>query len=337
MLPANFDPSDPQLWERRCYAYDAQMEPDGNITDLGFTREELIGLVLFRQLRAEVVKKGLSLFITVDGRHRSGKSRFIAVLGSLFSEEFKENLKKFIVSDANSLLNLVEEIDAKKILNPFIMVDEAGSAMNSADWYERIQKAIIKTMTIIGYLHPTIVFLAPIKDLILSGIRKMSHIHLKITRSNNNYACVVPYNVHYNSFRGKPFFSKFKLNIFGMPIRLNSLRVSLPPKELDAAYSAIELERKPIMLREIRNDAVKAAIKEKRDVLDYEEISDFIVKNPKLFESEKSRPDALKFNSNLVKAKFRCSVRDAQTIQVIAERKARGGAIDVQKGASGKQ
>lgn len=324
MLPADFNPSDPALWRTRCYAYDKEMEPESEIEDLGYTRQELVALLWMRALRNVVAKQGLSLFITVDGRHRSGKSRFIAALGSLFSDDFHNNLNKYIVADADAMLRLVEEIDTKKIIDPFIVVDEAGSALNSADWYERIQKAIIKTMTIIGYLHPTIVFLAPIKDLVLSGIRKMSHVHMKVTRTTNNYACVIPYEVTYNSFKGKAYFAKYKLHLFGMPIKLNSLRVSLPPKKLDDAYSEIELARKPVMLRDIRNDALKAEIKIKREIIDYEEISDFVVKNPEIFKAESSKPDNLKFDANLIRAKFRSTVRDAQTIQRLAERKARG-------------
>lgn len=324
MLPADFDASDPALWKTRCYAYDEELEPASELPDLGYSKPELVALLWMRALRNVVVKKGLSLFITVDGRHRSGKSRFIAALGSLFSDDFRGSLGKYIVADADAMLRLVEEIDTKKIIDPFIVVDEAGSALNSADWYERIQKAIIKTMTIIGYLHPTIVFLAPIKDLVLSGIRKMSHVHMKVARSTNTYACVIPYEVNYNSFKGKAYFSKFKLHLFGQPIKLNSLRVSLPPKDLDEAYSQIELARKPVMLRDIRNDAVKAEIKQKREIIDYEEISDMIVKNPVLFSAESSKPDNPKFDANLIRAKFRSTVRDAQTIQRLAERKARG-------------
>jgi hypothetical protein len=327
MLPANFDPTDPALWKMRCYAYDQNLEPKDNLRELGFTRQELTAIVWLRGMRATVVSTGLSLFITIDGRHRSGKSRFAVTMAALFSKEFEKDMAKFIVTDADSLLNLVEEIESKKIFNPIIIVDEAGSALNSADWYERIQKAIIKTLTIVGFLHPTIIFIAPIKDLVLSGIRKMSHVYMKMTRSTNAYTVIIPYEVVYNSLKGKTYFKKFKITLFGMPIKINAVRVTLPPKWIDEEYGAIEAARKPIMLKDIRADAMKAEIKQKRDVVDFDEISVFVAKNYKYFESERSKPGHLILDHLLIRAKFRIPIRDAQTIQRLAMRKMNG--VDV--------
>lgn len=334
-LPADFDPSDPALWKSGFQAHNAQLEPATDLKKLGFSRGELTGLLWLRGMRNSVVDLGLSLFITVDGRHRSGKSRFFATMGVLFSNAFEKNMDKYIISDADGLLNIVEHIDANKIENPIIIVDEAGSALNSADWYERIQKAIIKTLTIVGYLHPTIIFIAPIKDLVLSGIRKMSHIHIKITRNSNKYTTIIPYEVHYNSLKGKPYYKKIKVTLFGQPIKVNCVRATLPPKSIDDAYSAIEAKRKPVMLKDIRSDAMKAEIKQKREVIDFDEISDFVVKNFEFFKADRSKPDLRRVDTNMIRAKFRIPTRDADTIKRFAEKKLNGGVLDVQESQDG--
>lgn len=334
--PADFDPSDPALWKHGFHAHNAELEPTRDLKKMGFSRHDLAALIWLRNLRNTVSILGLSLFITVDGRHRSGKSRFFATVGALFSNAFEKNMDKYIISDADGLLNIVEHIDTNKIKDPVLIVDEAGSALNSADWYERIQKAIIKTLTIIGYLHPTIIFIAPIKDLVLSGIRKMSHVHVKITRNRNEYATIIPYEVHYNSLKGKPYYKKFRIVMFGQPLKIDAIRATLPPKHIDDMYAAIEATRKPVMLKDIRSDAMKAEIKQKRDVIDFDEISDFVVKNFEFFKTDRSKPDQRRVDSNMIRAKFRIPVRDADTIKRFAEKKLNGGVMDVQESQDGK-
>jgi hypothetical protein len=296
------------------------MEPSETLWELGFTQSEFLAIAWLSRLRAQVTRTGLSLFITVDGRHRSGKSRCWVAIACLFSDSFAKDKKKFIVRDADDMLNLVEECDQKKIINPVIIVDEAGSALNSADWYENIQKAIIKTMTIIGYLHPTIVFLAPIKNLILSGIRQMSHVHVKMTRSSNSYSCAVPYEVHFNSLKSKAYFKKFRITLFGQPKVVDNIRVSLPPKAIDDEYALIEQERKPLMLRDIKEDALTAQIKKARDVVDYDNITKIVHDNWKKYAGSKLNETRKRVNELLIRAPFRLSVNDAKVVAMRVNR-----------------
>lgn len=317
---ANFDPTDPNLWSGTCYAFNTRNEPPEVLSELNLNSRDLNGIVFMRGLRNVVIEKKLSLFITIEGRHRSGKSRFAIGIGCLFSNRFQREMDQFVVTDSESMLNLVDRIDKEKIKNPVIVVDEAGNSLNSADWFEKIQRAIIKTMTVIGYLLPTIIFIAPTKDLILSGIRKMSHVHIRMYRFNNDYSMAIPYQVKYSSLKGKTYYPRFKLKIFGKPIRFLGLKVTKLPPYIDEKYSKIELARKPLMLKDIRDDAIKAQIKSVRQVFDPEQFVELINKEPKKFAADRYRPDNPKFDANLISAIMKISYRNAEVVKRLAER-----------------
>ncbi len=314
------DPNDPDLWEGTCYVFNKNNEPPDVLSQLNLNSRDLNGIAFLRGLRNVVVKKKLSLFITIEGRHRSGKSRMAIGIACLFSNRFEREMEQFVVTDSESMLNLVERIDREKIRNPIIVVDEAGNSLNSADWFEKMQRAIIKTMTVIGYLLPTIIFIAPTKDLILSGIRKMSHVHIRMYRFNNDYSMAIPYQVKYSSLKGKTYYPRFKLRVFGRPIRFLGLRVTKLPPHIDEKYSKIELSRKPLMLKDIREEAVKAQIKSVRQVFDPEQFVNLINKEPKKFAADRYRPDNPKFDANLISAIMKISYRNAEVVKRLAER-----------------
>jgi hypothetical protein len=322
--PQNNLPPDlinPDMWVGSCYGFDKEMEPSAHLYELGFTQEEFIAIAWLSRLRAQVTRTKLSLFITVDGRHRAGKSRAIAAIACLFSDAFRKNMRKFIVQDADQLLNLIEEIDTKKIKNPVIIIDEAGSSLNSGDWYEAISKSVIKTMTILGYLRPTIFFLAPLKGLILSGIRNMSHVHIKMTRGSNKYAVMVPYEILFNTLKNKPYFRKFRITLFGQPKIISHVRITLPPGDIDSEYSSIEKERKPLMLKDIREDSLKSKIKVAREVVDYDNIAEIVIGQYEKFSLSIKRGGKRLVNAQLIRTKFKLSTQDANAIQAIVNKR----------------
>ena len=262
------------------------------------------------------------LFITNDWlvTHNSGKSRGFHYISCLWSKAFEQDMNTFNVSDADQLLALVEKIRSEGIWCPVIIVDEAGNSLNTADWFEKMQKAVIKTLTVIGILLPTIIFIAPNKNLVLSGIRNLSHYHVRVERTSNDHARMTFVEVHYNSLQNKTYFKKPRVRYLGMPIKLRYITITLPPKHINDAYDEIEKTRKPIMLKEIRDEAMRSRIKQEREVVDFDRIADLISKNPHIFETDRSRPDKIRLDANLIRAKFKLSYRDAETIKRLAEK-----------------
>jgi hypothetical protein len=315
--------SDPSLWSAPCRGYNPLCGPDETLKALGYTRKSLLALAIIRDLRNTVVQNKLSLFVVVDGRHRAGKSLMVFTLSWLISRSFKKNPARYIVKNAEDLLALIPQINQEKIYNPVIIIDEAGSSLNSSDWQERVMRAVIKTLAVIGYLHPTIFFIAPLKSQILKGIRDMCHVYIKVNRSNNNYAIVTPYTMQSNSLMNKVYAKKFKIHFFGQPIKINSIHISLPPKDLQEMYSKIELERKPLMLQDIRSDITRLAKPTRKKIVDVAGICKQITDDAvirKSLESKTSKPDNMKLNANLIAQKFQVSMVNAQTIKSILEK-----------------
>jgi hypothetical protein len=313
----------PSRWKQQVHCVDPDSEGLASADDIAaFDMNELVGLNTLMRIRDEVARKRLSLFVTVEGRHRSGKSVATAAIGALFSTQFERHMDKFVVKDAQGMLDVVAMIEKKKIKFPFIMVDEAGASMNSAEWFDKIQKAIVKTMTIIGYLHPTIFFISPIKDFILKGIRKMSHMHIRVSRANDKYAVLKIFKMSYNSFNGKTFPKYYRIRLFGMPIKVKGIKISLPPPHVYDQYKEVELGRKPEMLEDIRTDVRRGQVKEMREVLDYDEVAKWIIKpdNVVKYTTRNSKPTKLCLDHNLIRAQLRCKIDEAKTIKVMAEK-----------------
>lgn len=313
------DPYDDRIWGSTFYAYDSHLEPEDQLKKYGWTRNEIIGVYWLRNLRRVVKLKGLSLFITIDGRHRSGKSRFAVTMACLCDKTFEKDMEHRIVRNAEQLLELVSELDRDKVDCPVIVIDEAGASLSSNDWFEKVQKACMLTLQIIGYLHPTIFFIAPVKDLILSGVRKMSHVHMKFVRSNKQYTTLIPYEIEYNTLKGKYYYKKYVMQLFGQKIIVRRVKVSLPPKEIDDRYDKFEKERKPEMLKAIHDDSKKVEIKKAREVPNIEEIAGIIAKDPSRYIAKKSKPDNIIINEDRLAMEFRLPARWARLVKQSAE------------------
>ena len=316
-----FNPANPGIWAAPCYAYNPNLVPDKDLAKMGYNRKTMLAISVIQELRDTVVERGLSLFVLVDGRHRAGKSRLVYLLACIISRDFEKNPEHFMVKDAEELLTLIAEIDAKKIKNPVIIVDEAGSALNRADWQEKVQNAVIKTLNVVGYLHPTIFFCAPLRNFILKGIRDMAHVYIKVSRNSKKYASAQVYRMSYNSLYNKQYSSKFRINFFGQPIKVNSINVSLPPKNLDARYSEIEMARKPKTLQDIHTEAHQMQVEKKRVAPDFDGMVEEVRKDLKAYTAHSSHPERIKINAFAVRAKFGCSLINAQQVKYLVENK----------------
>jgi hypothetical protein len=301
----DIDYGSPGLWKATAYVH-APLETDiENFKELGYSEEELLALLYLRGLRRQVLVIGLSLFITIEGRPQSGKSRLGAGLGCLFSEDFKANMQRYIVRNAEELLGLIYYIRINKIKFPVIMVDEAGAALSSAEWLDSMNIALMKTFNVIGWLKPTIIFIAPIKDFILKGVRSMSNLGFKVFRTKNEYAAVVPYNLFYDSNRKRTYHVHPVIKLFGIPRKLKVIKFSMPPNFINEKYEEVEQELKPGMLDGIRELAVQdkrteEKARNRRSAIDIDGIVAEVVKNYQPYELSRSKPGAVKLDPDSI-------------------------------------
>jgi len=247
-------------------------------------------------------------------------------MGSLFSKEFRDNMERYIVSTSDQLLDLIAYIEKNHIEDPVILVDEAGASLNAADWFEAMNRAIVKTFTIIGWLKPTILFLAPNKDFILSSIRKMSHWLIKVSRSSNDYSTIIPYEQIHSSLDSKPISRKPRILFHGRLLKLTKIKVMLPPKSIDDKYDLIEKARKPLMISEIREDMIKTKNISLKPAADIDQLTEFVVQNPEKFSSGKKRTsNEWKIDADIIENKFQDRViitpKIAKKIRILAKYK----------------
>lgn len=312
---------------------------DAFYVQAGLNKRNILAMIFFKHLYDITHEAGMSLLITVEGRHRSGKSRAWVMIASLLDKTFVKDMEKRIVTNAESLLMLVNELDIKKMRHPVIIVDEAGNALNSGDWYEKMQKAIIKTLTVIGYLNPTIIFITTNSDLILSGVRKQAHMHVRVDRFNNKQCVLSIYNIKLNPINRKPYYKRPRIKLDRDKYVLSELLLPLPPEWLDERYRLFEEAMKPRLLREIHDDVMKADVKELKQMFDHEKAADIVAKNFPNFQNERQRKLAargdIKVDSNYIKAKLKCSKSDADLVKDMAERKMRDEKNESGKGNDG--
>jgi hypothetical protein len=79
----------------------------------GLPRENVLALAWMRNLYQTTHQIGLSLLILSDGRHRTGKSLFWSFIGCVLDKTFYEEMPRRVVSSAEELYDLIEELDKR--------------------------------------------------------------------------------------------------------------------------------------------------------------------------------------------------------------------------------
>lgn len=283
------------------------------------TTPEMLALAYIKHKRDYVMRGGFSLLNNFAGRHRAGKSIFSACMGSLWDSDFLMNMEARIVQDHKEFLDLIERFDSHHIRGGVIMVDEAGVSMGSSDWFENWMKALTKTVQTFGYLHPVVNFVAPVRDFIDSRLRRMSHTYIEMSRYNNEYSVATPYDMKYSTIRNKYYYAKPIIKMDGRRIRLRRILFSMPPASFMERYANIEQARKPEMMASLRSDLAKSEIKKQKDEVDLEKVVAMVAKNYTLYESKRSKPDAIILDENKIEFGHKVPQRLAKYIKGQAE------------------
>lgn len=229
--------------------------PQSEITmHYGISDEQYIGLFHFRRQIQHVKNVGFTLIAHFDGRHRSGKSLAAITIASIYDRTFWPNFEDRVVHSPEAFLKAIEDIKNNNINGGVIVVDEAGATMASTSWFEAMSQAISKSVQILGYLHIIIFFVSPIKDFLLSGLKKMTNVYIHVKRYDRQESKLFIYNVSYNAIRGKIFHRHPTVSMFGELRTLNSIRLRAIPKWIMKRYQALEKGRKSNMLDVLKED-----------------------------------------------------------------------------------
>jgi hypothetical protein len=275
------------IWTASAFVYDKQTEP----IKYPLSYQEILALAYLKRKREEVIEQKFSWICAFDGRHRSGKSITAITLATIFDKTFWPNMENRIVYDPDEIIEQFDVIAKNNIHGAVIIIDEAGAALAGTDWYERVQKSIVKTIQIFGRWHPIIFLVAPSRDFIASGIRRMFHSAFKIQRPNNNETWIIAREITWHDGLKKPFYRRPVINLFNQKITMDKIIMTIPPKEILERYEEIEKVRKEKLQQKFKEESKYNKLKQQQEVVDDESNIKFIMDNKMLFESKSSRPD----------------------------------------------
>ena len=215
------------------------------------------------------------MFITNDWLTtlNSGKSVQATLMGYLWDPTFHKYFERRIVQSPQEFVAAMEGIITDDIKGAAIVIDEAGATMASSDWYEKWIKAITKTLQICGMLKPMILFVAPSRDYIVSGMRKLIVAEHYLERWDNDRTNMNVYHVKYSTMKHDYYYKKPVIRIAGQTIQLKRMIMHKPPDWFIERYKNITEPRKVDMMATFAADVKRSmVVKDDDKEPDYEGI-----------------------------------------------------------------
>lgn len=174
-----------------------------------------------------------SLYITNDWlvTHNTGKSVSACLFGHYLDHSFWPNFEHRVIQSPYQFMTCMENIIKDEVIGASIVVDEAGTTFSAGDWYEKWMKTIQKFLQVCGLLKPIILFVAPNREFIVSGMRKLIVAEHHMKKYDKQFSRMSCYNVKYNFMKkGDPyFFRRPVIRIGGQTITLKHINVFEPP------------------------------------------------------------------------------------------------------------
>jgi len=281
-----------------------------------------------RDIYVKVHDKKFSYLSTMTGRHRVGKSISAISFGDLLDPTFTPNLEDRVVYTPEAFSLAVRDLYEQNIIGGCVVWDEANLGLSSRDWYTQANKHINFTVQAFGFMRPIVFFVTQDVTFIDSQPRKLFHSFLEVDRTNNQYNTIRPYQVNINKRTGKMFFPSPRLGLGshgkGRIIKIKTLRLMKPAKELMDRYNKHSIEKKEQLLREndeiIQHTKRKSMEQKRRDRLSDEEIIDHCIaeRNNPIFMNQRGD-----FNDNVISQEFKITSRKAKYIKARADAKLR--------------
>lgn len=245
-------------------------------------RDTLVALAFIRSIRNSVHIVGKGFIGSWEGPWRSGKSTSAITFSWLIDKTFEKNFENRIIHTPDNFTEYIAKVEKlytyEHVIGTACVIDEAGNTMASHEWHSRWSITINKVLQSIGLYKPILSFVAPHKDNVNSGVRKLVNTHFTVKRNNPEFATIKPYELHYNSLAGKTWPRFPRINFLGERLILRSIRMKGIPSEIKMLYDQLE----PLRKKNLVGDNIEA-LQEKEDVkeqnMDREKMVNQIVDN----------------------------------------------------------
>lgn len=269
------------IWKANAFTFEGEY----NSTALTSRRlEELLALAYLKSVRRTVVGTGLSYLSSFSGRHRSGKSVTASLWAHMWDSTFLPYFETRIVQSPQDFVRAMEIVIKDNVKGAAFVIDEAGATMASTDWYEKWIRALTKTLQICGMLKPMILFVAPNRDFIVSGMRKLIIAEHYLERTHTDYTTIKAYHVKYSTIKHNYYYKKPMVRIADTTYQLNRIHQHAPPDWFLARYKA-HTEPKKVDMMSAFSDVVKSSVadKDQDQEPDYESIIKDVFQKKEIF------------------------------------------------------
>ena len=308
-------------WQASAFTFDG----DYNATALTSRRlEELLALAYLKSVRRTVVSTGLSYLASFSGRHRSGKSVTACTWAHLWDHTFWNYFETRVVQSPQDFVRAMEIVIKDNTKGAAFVVDEAGATMASSDWYEKWIRALQKTLQICGMLKPMILFVAPSRDFIVSGMRKLIVAEHYLERHHTDYTTIKAYHVKYSSIKHDYYYKKPMVKIADTTYQLNRIHQHAPPEWFLERYKN-HTEPKKVDMMTAFSDVVKASVAEKDQDTepDYEGLIEDVFQKKDIFFSRTSKDGYMRIDQAALEIHYKLRPKFAKYIKDRVERRIR--------------
>jgi hypothetical protein len=267
-----------------------------------------------------------SLYITNDWlvTHNTTKSTTACLMAHLLDPTFWPNFEQRVVQSPYQFATTMQAVIDDEIIGAAVVVDEAGTTFSSGDWYEKWMKAIQKFLQTCGMLKPIILFVAPNREFIVSGMRKLIIAEHHMKKFNPAFARMSCYHVRYNFMKkGDPYiFKRPLIRIAGQNITLKHINVFEPPTWFVDRYRQLTEPDKKERMRQWTDEVHKIiAGQDEEEEPDYDNIIEDIWGKKHLFFGRKTREGVQKIDQTEIEVQYKMKPKYAKLISDRIERR----------------
>jgi len=309
------------VWKRRAFTAD---KDHLNSVLMSKPLGDLLSVAYLKSVRNMVHRTGLSYLGSFTGPHRTGKSISACLFAHFWDTTFWDNFEQRVIQSPYQFMTCMNNIIKDEILGAAIVVDEAGTSFSSGDWYEKWMKSIQKALQICGLLKPIILFVAPNREFIVSGMRKLIVAEHHMKKFDAEFTRMSCYHVKYNFMKkGDPyFFRRPVIRIAGQNITLKHINIHSPPQFFIDRYKALTEPDKKERLNQFTEEVHKIiAGADNEGEPDYEQIIEDIWQKKELFFGRINREGAQTIDQTTIEVQYGIKQKYAKFVKDRIERR----------------
>jgi hypothetical protein len=309
------------IWRRKAFTAD---KDHLNSVLMSKPIGSLLSMAYLKSVRHHVHRNGLSYLASFTGPHRTSKSTSACLFAHFWDPTFWDSFEQRVIQSPFQFATTMNNIIDDEIIGAAVVVDEAGTTFSSGDWYEKWMKVIQKFLQTCGMLKPIILFVAPNREFIVSGMRKLIIAEHHLKKFDPKFARMSCYHVKYNFMKkGDPYiFKRPLIRIAGQNITLKHINIYAPPDWFIDRYRNLTEPDKRERMKQWTNEVQQViAGQENEGEPDYDTIIEDIWGKKHLFFGRKTREGYQTIEQTEIEVQYKIKPKYAKLVKDRIERR----------------